>query len=136
MSVEWRNKSFGARETVHVSWIALFALRTNGKSADKVSRYSEIFFAIDARGWRQSDIARRVSIELKSTEAFSMTNNGGGKLDVYKNGISHYLSPAKFLSLLILRREFSRQRHNAVIRTQIYSYNKNRARFYSNDRKR
>lgn len=53
-----RNKSFRARETVHVPWIALFALRANGKSTDKVSRYSEIFFTIDTNGdseaaWKQ-----------------------------------------------------------------------------------
>jgi len=39
-------------ETVRVPRIALFALRANGESADKVSRHSEIFFTIGTNGDR------------------------------------------------------------------------------------
>lgn len=79
MSAERRNKSFRARETVHVPRIALFALRTNGKSADKVSRYSEIFFTIDgADGNRDVQRGKRGSFELKSIEAFPKTNDENG----------------------------------------------------------
>lgn len=56
-------------------WIALFALRANGKSTDKVSRYSEIFFTIDTNGDSEAAWKEKSPLNLKSIEAFAKTND-------------------------------------------------------------